>query len=68
MRTQIENSIKYLTAIKESYVADPEHLSVAIETMDKYLKIEQIIANKGYWSDKRLLNDIKEVLEDGNDT
>lgn len=64
-KTKIENSIKYLTAMRKTFQADSEHLSVAINTMQKYQRINQIVTNKGYWSDKRLLSDIREVIEDG---
>lgn len=65
MGTKIDESVKYLTVMRKTFQADSEHLSVAINTMQKYQQINQILTNKGYWSDKRLLSDIREVLEDG---
>ena len=66
MRTPIEDSIKYFTAMMKTCQADSEMLSIAIETMRRYQKIEEIIM--GYdaaWElhhMKPTIDKIREVL------
>jgi len=66
----IENSIEYLTVIKKSYLGDlSENLSIAISTMRKYQKIVQIMERTvdDGTSMYDTLQEIEEVIEDGND-
>ena len=45
-----------------------EALVVAIDTMRKYQKIEQIVGNYGFDTSWLCLKKIREVLEDGQNT
>ena len=65
MGITIEYSIKYLTAVKKTYTVDTEVLSIAIDTMRKYQKIEQIYEewNKpNHFSYNNAMQAIGEVL------
>lgn len=44
---------------------DYEAFKVAISTMRKYQKIEQIMSNNGYWCNELQLRDIRKGLKDG---
>ena len=59
--TEGENSVCYVTE------NDAETLQVAINIMRKYRKIEEIVMS-GDDTHYKLLMQIKEVIEDGNDT
>ena len=65
----IENSVKYLTAMRKTYQADTEMLSIAIDTMRKYQKITEIVKS---WRENGLdydscdaMENIERVIEDG---
>ena len=67
MGRTIEDSIKYLTALRKTRHVDIEQLSVAIETMCKYQKIERLMNLWQYHEINQIGYKILEVLEDGND-
>ena len=62
MGRTIEDSIKYFTSMSRCYLRDYEYLSIAVETMRKYQKIEDIY----YHQTGRALEDsLRAVIEDG---
>ena len=62
MGRTIEDSIKYFTSMSRCYLRDYEYLSIAVETMRKYQKIEDIY----YHQTGRALEDsLRSVIEDG---
>ena len=73
----IDESIKELIAFKDkSWDGMPEEvIDVAIDTMRKYQKIQEIVKQKdydrfnthNYYGDFLRVQDIRKVLEDGND-
>lgn len=70
MEITIDDSIRYLTAMRKTYQADSETLQVAIETMRKYQKIEEIVSNNELeWGNTSVranaLLEVKKVVEDG---
>ena len=71
MGTTIDDSIKYFTSMSRCYSKDYEPLSIAVDTMRKYQKIEQIINNAkdsdGAVKYNWLYEQIRKVLEDGRD-
>ena len=58
----IEDSIRYITAMRKYNLGDYELLSIAIETMRKYQKIEDIYYHQ---SGQALENSLRAVIEDG---
>lgn len=66
MGRTIDDSIKYLTAMRKTYSVDTEMVSIAIDIMHKYQKIEQILKDIPYGGEATVRR-IQEVIEDGND-
>ena len=73
MKMSIDESLEWLISIKEHYEMDDncqelaKALDLAIDIMNKYQKIKQIIKDdwiKGY-QHSETLSRIKEVIEDG---
>ena len=68
MGMTIEERIAQLVRVK--HYASPSHyetLDVAIDTMRKYQKIEEIVGNYGFDTSWLCLRKIREVLENGDE-
>lgn len=69
MERTIEDSIRYFTTMRKTPQADTEMISIAIETMNKYKKIEEIVNT---WrhditaGDYHCMAEVAEVVEDDN--
>ena len=78
MGTTIDNSIKYLTAMRKTYQVDTEIVSIAIDTMCKYQKIVEILNSASYtengtvysytYDEDTRVKHIRKVLEDGKNS
>ena len=62
MGMTIDDSIKFFTSKSRCYLRDYEYCLVAVETMRKYQKIEDIYYHQ---SGEALENSLRAVIEDG---
>ena len=71
MERTIEDSIRYFTTMRKTPQVDTEIVSIAIDTMKKYQKIQEIVKNTDAMTGSNgyacAFIDIREVVEDGND-
>ena len=67
MKMTIENAITWLNTEDYESKGFADATSVAIETMRKYQKIEEIVGNYGFDASWVCIKKIRKVMEDGND-